>query len=191
MKRLLLLLLCLGLVPLACEKQNPDDDYKVFKSCSVYAVVLDSTNAFKDTITPTDSVVLQFHPEYEYVAEYFRFSLSSSVYADEPPEKGHMGLKHKVDSIRVTASREFNGIPPGKDVSGLFHAYEQVKTGGEWVWTKTEFNFLTEFLNRTDGFTYVSFKKLPEEGGTYIFTFRIYSANGEVTEAKTEELVFE
>lgn len=184
MKRILLTLLFLGLIPFACIDQKYP--YFIIDSlnCQVY-----KDDELTSILNPTDSLsaassFYQVNFSYHYVSLLKQrglpdFSNSAFAFSSHPP--GFEGLKEKLNSIDIYSDKLFNGRVAGSNLNDLFK-WHDVQGDGQ----KKSIDTLVLALNKESFFIPDNqryFLKLilnqrPADSLSHVFTFDLVYTSG-------------
>lgn len=127
MKRTLLTLIFLGIIPFACH-QIDDIYFKIDNlTCDVYkddelSVILHPV----DTIS-NNQVFFKINMTYGFIsynATRQSIDFSSPIYATIIPRQGQEGLKDKLTAIKILSSNNFNGKNAGTDLKESFRWHD-------------------------------------------------------------------
>ena len=145
MKRYILILIFLGVIPFACEKAEPYFEISNL-TCQVY---IDDSLLIQ--IQPTDSlsdnqVFFKIDMAYDYVADnrmvHF-FEFSPALYAFSKARPGKLGLKEKLNTIKIYSDNNFNGHVAGADIKELFKWHDV-----QWDGQQKPIDSLITLLNK-------------------------------------------
>ncbi|MFK7757124.1 MAG: hypothetical protein AB8B53_09360 [Flavobacteriales bacterium] len=125
-KSILLLLAFLGLIPGCCPDVDP-----FYRPTEMTVSPIWNNMSYDDleTVIIEEAVGFELWIEFskkEYLAQHSNpFTFTSRVMATQPcPEDGHEGLKSPVNSLTITSSADFQGIPTGESINDFFHRLE-------------------------------------------------------------------
>ena len=193
MKRVLLLFLFLGILPIACFQKVgyyfniTNLDCQVFKDDSLFTLVQPS-----DSLTANE-VFIKIDVTYEYVGANSTskgISFPGSIYAFDKPLPGKNGLKEKLNSIKISSNNEFNGHDAGSNIKELFKWHDI-----QWDGQKKPIDSLVILLNRECFFIGPNpyFFKLilngrPTDSLQHVFSFDFIYENGNHQLIKTTKI---
>jgi hypothetical protein len=184
LKKALLTLLFLGLIPIACIDQRYP--YFIIDSlnCQVYR-----DDGLTAGLSPTDSLsttqsFYKINFSYNYISlikniEFFDFNNKAFAFSSEAP--GFEGLKEKLSSIEIYSNKLFNGRPAKSNLKELFKWHDV-----QWDGMKKSIDSLVIALNKESFFIpdkHQYFLKLilnqrPTDSLSHIFTFDFVYKNG-------------
>ncbi len=183
MRRIIFILLFIGLIPIACEKV--DGYFKITDlTCDTYKDdSLSQTIGLNDTIT-SNSIYFKINLSYDYISynpttPSFDFSQSALAYDKRKP--GYKGLKDKLKSIKIYTDNVFNGNQAGSDLKDFFKWHDI-----QWDGQKKSIDSLVLVLNTESIFIgdankyylKVILNQKPIDGLNQVFNFDFIYENG-------------
>jgi hypothetical protein len=185
MRRVILMIIFLGLLPFGCWEKVLDIYYEINDlTCQVF-----KDDSLSILIQPTDTVsnnqvFFKINMTYDYIADnralqYFIFS--RSLYAFSKGRPGRDGLKEKLSSIKIYSNNSFNGHVAGSDIKELFKWHDV-----QWDGQQKSIDSLVMLLNKTAFFVAESpyflklvLKEKPLDSLQHIFSFDFLYQNGQ------------
>lgn len=191
MKKLILLLFFLGLIPLGCICTESDRAYMEIQDFELIVFIDGKNKQGTNVIAASQNFKLEIHVlEYDYIVSNSQsFSpFTSSAAATSCLNMGYNGLKPKIDSIKIYSDNYFNGIAPGENLDSVFHAQYYDVVDGEKTQFTGEFDLLKDYLNISiwninQGFLQLNTK--PQDNIVHQFTVQLFFENKTLERTKT------
>lgn len=202
-KKLILLALFLGLIPLSCYCPETNDYYAEIKDFSLEQNLNFQYSDRMDVNADSDTVSFIFSVSKFDIVENFSLpsiSFSNRAYATQPcPQDELLGWVNKIDSIRIVSDEIFIGIPAGDKINDKFLGYQKLSYPGN---SNIEYSSLNYALNEFNGETgdryfgvYGSNINLvlnawPANNSEHKFTFTLYSDGKVLNILESFKIVF-
>jgi hypothetical protein len=124
LKKLLIMLYCLGLFPLSCIREGQKLKYFTISETKLVAYqdkLHQQPKNDADTIK-NDSLFLRFNFKPTFTASInINLGWQNQCFANKIPAEGYLGLKTKLISIKLFSNAIFNGKSAGNDLGGLVY----------------------------------------------------------------------
>ena len=182
MKRLLLIVIILGVIP-SCFCPDSDFDYVKINS-------IDLNTEIDNNKTQKITIWINFL-DYDYIVNnHINYSFVKTAIATSCRNEGGSGLKPRIDSIILVSNSTFNGILPGNSINQYTKSYFK----GQDIELDIETDWLHEYLNN-HSYLYsflanISIVEEPNDSLNHIFTVKLMMSDGTVIKESTNEIEY-
>jgi len=193
LKRILIIVLFLGLIPAACWNKDVqphtrlgDMSVQSFQDKSLTSQIIEA-----DAIT--DSIIyFKLNSKATFISSLPKFDFINTSYAFRKAKPGYDGLKVKLSDIRITSDNLFNGNAEGTNLKTYFGwIFFDDEPDNSIDKLMTELNEDSDcLLTGNDYFKFVMNAK-PTDSLSHRFTFDFIYVDGTVQSATSEKLTWE